>query len=528
MLWKTLYYFLLTLLVISSPVFAAQAQNIEICDNGIDDDGNGLIDLNDPTCDCQSADPTSLIPNPSFEDTNCCPSNNGELYCAASWIQASEATTDYYHRCGYFMRYQFTVPLPLPDGDAYIGFRNGRYIGNGNPNWKEYTGACLRAPLIAGTPYTFQFHIGFIDAENSPPMDVVLYGATDCKNLPFGIGDQEFGCPTNGPNWRVLGRVSVQGDKEWLPFEITTIPPEDITAIAIGPDCDKLNITNNPYYFLDNLILADAELFGPRIQTLDHPCNANFTLKTPEKSNTTYQWYKEGVALVGETRPELVLDRKEGRYQVQTKTDTTCQLSDFYTYDIPVLSGTADIRVCPGETYTFAGEEYATSGNYTSTVQSKNGCDSTISLNLNILTEVKEEVEAYFFDGDVFEMGPYRLYSATERELLFTSSLGCDSIVELRLKEYPLYIPNAFSPNGDGINDTFQLFTRDNLMQVESLIIFDRWGNQLFQQTEGDTFEWDGGLARGQITAGVYMYLVELALYDGKRKVLSGDLLVVK
>jgi len=125
-------------------------------------------------------------------------------------------------------------------------------------------------------------------------------------------------------------------------------------------------------------------------------------------------------------------------------------------------------------------------------------------------------------------MGPYRLYSAAERELLFTSSLGCDSIVELRLKEYPLYIPNAFSPNGDGINDTFQLFTRDNLIQVESLIIFDRWGNQLFQQTEGETFEWDGGLARGQITAGVYMYLVELALYDGKRKVLSGDLLVVK
>jgi hypothetical protein len=242
MQWKTLYYFLFILSVISSPLFTVQAQNIEICDNAIDDDGNGLIDLNDPTCDCQSADPLSLIPNPSFEDTNCCPSNNGELYCAASWIQASEATTDYYHRCGYFMRYQFTVPLPLPDGDAYIGFRNGRYIGNGNPNWKEYTGACLRSPLLAGTPYTFQFHIGFIDAENSPPMDVVLYGTTDCKNLPFGIGDREFGCPTNGPNWRVLGKVSVQGDHVWLPFEITTIPPEDITAIAIGPDCDKLNI----------------------------------------------------------------------------------------------------------------------------------------------------------------------------------------------------------------------------------------------------------------------------------------------
>lgn len=513
---------------ISYPVSSVMAQSQEICDNAIDDDGNGLIDLNDPQCDCGPAEPPSLVPNPSFEDTNCCPTNNSQLYCSTSWIQASEATTDFYHRCGYFMRYQFTVPLPLPDGDAYIGFRNGRYIGNGNPNWKEYTGACLISPLEAGTPYTFRFHIGFIDAENSPPMNVVLYGTSDCKNLPFGIGDQEFGCPTNGPNWRRLGSVKVGGDHAWIPYQINTTPTENITAIAIGPDCDKLNITKNPYYFLDKLVLATTELFGPDIRTIDHPCSNDFTLRTAQKANTSYQWYKDGVAIVGATSTAFTLDRIEGSYQVLTKTDTSCILSDAYDYTIPKLTGTADIDICPGGTYSFAGEQLANTGTYSTTVQTRNGCDSTITLNLTMLSELRDTVEAYFFDGDAFNMGPYNLYSPTETELRFVSSLGCDSIVQLTLKEYPIYIPNAFSPNDDGINDTFQFFGEEGLISVESLVIYDRWGNRVFQQKDVDHFEWDGNYGSNPVNSGIYMYLIELTVGDGERKVLSGDLMVVR
>ena len=54
----------------------------EICDNAIDDDLDGLIDLNDPDCTCESTEPVSLIPNPSFEDLDCCPDNRSQLNCA--------------------------------------------------------------------------------------------------------------------------------------------------------------------------------------------------------------------------------------------------------------------------------------------------------------------------------------------------------------------------------------------------------------------------------------------------------------
>ena len=51
----------------------------EICDNGIDDDQDGLIDLNDDDCACTVIEPVSVIPNPSFEDMNCCPTERSQL-----------------------------------------------------------------------------------------------------------------------------------------------------------------------------------------------------------------------------------------------------------------------------------------------------------------------------------------------------------------------------------------------------------------------------------------------------------------
>ena len=121
-----------------------QQQIEEICDNALDDDQDGLIDLNDPDCDCPVVEPVSLIPNPSFEDKTCCPNDRSQLNCAETWIQASEPTTDYLHTCGWMGWDGLPVPMPLPDGQAVVGFRDGRArMGEPDPEWKEYVGACF-------------------------------------------------------------------------------------------------------------------------------------------------------------------------------------------------------------------------------------------------------------------------------------------------------------------------------------------------------------------------------------------------
>ena len=119
----SLYIF--TILLIQGFAFSQ-----EVCDNGMDDDLDGLIDLQDTTdCFCQlvKADSSlsSLIPNPSFESRTCCPSAASQLSCANNWVQASGATSDYFNTCG--LRAIGTwpqPPLPLPDGNGYVGFFN--------------------------------------------------------------------------------------------------------------------------------------------------------------------------------------------------------------------------------------------------------------------------------------------------------------------------------------------------------------------------------------------------------------------
>ena len=190
----------------------------------------------------------------------------------------------------------------------------------GMPTLVFATDALRRIPI--------QFNIGFLDSNTSPPMKVVFYGTTDCTNLSFGGGDRQFGCPLNGPGWKMLGEVRVSGSNRWVQYEISTIPDEDIAAIAIGPDCNELNLRTNPYYFLDNLILADTESFGPTFEEIGHPCTPGFILRASEKVNAAYQWYRDGIALVGENSRELQLNRIEGSYQVLTSIDQACLVSN--------------------------------------------------------------------------------------------------------------------------------------------------------------------------------------------------------
>lgn len=129
----------------------------EICNNGIDDDGDNLIDLNDVSdCVCSSGTPSvvpSLIPNPSFEQHTCCPQSFSELNCSTGWLQATNATSDYFHPCGYVASGITNAGLgTFPDGVACTGVII-------TTDYKEYLGSCLTAPMTAGTAYKINFNI---------------------------------------------------------------------------------------------------------------------------------------------------------------------------------------------------------------------------------------------------------------------------------------------------------------------------------------------------------------------------------
>ncbi len=515
---------------------------VEICDNGIDDDSDGLIDLNDTSdCNCPVAVPLSLIPNPSFEERTCCPQDRSQLNCAKDWIQASEPTTDYLHTCGWMGWPDLPPPLPFPDGDGCVGFRNGR-VGNsggpggsseGNPNWKEYAGACLLGPLKAGTAYRFEFWIGFTKAFSSPPTTIVFYGSTDCANLPFGIANDQFGCPTNGPGWVELGSVPISGALEWKLKEINVIPQQDIYAIAIGPNCVEENLITNTYYFFDNLVLADVQQFEFKIKATGNPCGGDFTLNLPDRDTLQYQWYRDGVALVGETGPTLHgITDEEGAYQVRILGPNSCRITPAYKLKIPFFKTIVDTVICIEESFFFNETNIRTAGHYVDTLRSVDGCDSIVHLNLSMSADGVDTVFAKIFESETYHLGKHSYKNPGEYDAFFASQIGCDSLVHLVLDFYKVYIPNALSPNGDGINDVFTIFAGADVKEVLNLEVYDRWGGRVYDHDDlipnDAAAGWDGTHQGKPASPGVYVWQANIIFEDGKRRELTGSVTLLR
>ena len=97
-------------------------------------------------------------------------------------------------------------------------------------------------------------------------------------------------------------------------------------------------------------------------------------------------------------------------------------------------------------------------------------------------------------------------------------------VIDIRFEDCSsIYIPSAFSPNGDGNNDFFKPYASSSEIHIESLAIFDRWGAQVYQLRAHPLFSWQGwdGTRDGvRLPAGTYLYVfevggVEAARYSG-------------
>jgi gliding motility-associated-like protein len=75
-----------------------------------------------------------------------------------------------------------------------------------------------------------------------------------------------------------------------------------------------------------------------------------------------------------------------------------------------------------------------------------------------------------------------------------------------------IFIPEAFSPNDDGINDFFEIFIgcRKNIFKFK-ITIFDRWGNMVFQSDEFN-HQWDGNIEGKMAQVGGYTYKLKMTL----------------
>ena len=113
---------------------------------------------------------------------------------------------------------------------------------------------------------------------------------------------------------------------------------------------------------------------------------------------------------------------------------------------------------------------------------------------------------------------------------------GCaiESEVQILVKalEPVIYIPNVFSPNGNKLNDEFEIFGNENIAKIDALRIFDRWGSLVFEAENytvgADEGKWDGRAFGKKSNPGVFIYEVTFTLLDGQKGQKTGDIILLK
>lgn len=93
---------------------------------------------------------------------------------------------------------------------------------------------------------------------------------------------------------------------------------------------------------------------------------------------------------------------------------------------------------------------------------------------------------------------------------------GCTASDQITISDacsLPFYIPNAFTPDGDGINDVFKPVIFEDFVLSYRLQIYNRWGQLLFQTTDLNV-HWDGGTGITYAEPGVYTWRVSIELRD--------------
>ncbi|MBK7872174.1 MAG: gliding motility-associated C-terminal domain-containing protein [Saprospiraceae bacterium] len=115
-----------------------------------------------------------------------------------------------------------------------------------------------------------------------------------------------------------------------------------------------------------------------------------------------------------------------------------------------------------------------------------------------------------------------------------TDENGCvatDDILIFVQQIQRVFVPTAFSPNGDGINDMFYISAAQEVQRIKALRIANRWGTLVYNRENilpnDPTVGWDGLFKGQRVQTAVYVYVAELEMANGEVVIVSGDVALI-
>lgn len=240
------------------------------------------------------------------------------------------------------------------------------------------------------------------------------------------------------------------------------------------------------------------------------------------------------------------------------------------------VNGSVDITVTPPALYTYnwstgdSNEDLINldPGTYAVTITDVNGCTATesftiegssalkVNLNVELISqgagqficnlEINQPISAIkqidwspldimSCQDSLCTQQSFFITEETEISVMVIDTNGCLGSARLVLnvdKDYQIYIPNVFSPNGDGANDQFTIFTSEEVREIVLLEIFDRWGNNVFIKGNFPPNEpllgWDGRFKEQDMNPAVFAYIATVRDSNDELHHYKGDVTLVR
>lgn len=288
-------------------------------------------------------------------------------------------------------------------------------------------------------------------------------------------------------------------------------------------------------------------------------CQGEFITFSNPVAGGTYQWSS------GQTASAITV-YNSGQYALTVTIPPGCSASDTVNFTVnqpPVFDLGPDFNLCEGDTQQIGGNLppgnnlwsdgssgnsiWVTDGNlYWLRIIDANGCQTVDSV---YVTEIPDLA---------FDLGPDTTFCSVDEwklsvnlppaDLLWNNGQTGNSIladasgsyyltaenacfirsdtIQLTFEgiQYGPFIPNAFTPNGDGLNDILEIV--GSVLDEFEIQIFDRWGKMVFFGNQMST--WDGKIEGIDAPEGVYVWQLSYIRCDGVNETVSGSVTLVR
>jgi gliding motility-associated-like protein len=209
-----------------------------------------------------------------------------------------------------------------------------------------------------------------------------------------------------------------------------------------------------------------------------------------------------------------------------------CRITQVFHYLKPRVFGRDTVRICPESTYQFKRQILSREGSYVDTFSNHYNCDSIVFLQLKVDADLQDSLSVKINEGETYKVMNQAFTQAGNYVIHVDSDQGCDSTIFLDLKFLKIYIPTAFTPNNDRNNDGFGLQSAGDVVRIRTFRVYNRWGDLVFGVNDVDPNDakafWDGTFLGKNAEIGVYLYYFDLALVEGRSLARRGEVMLMR